>query len=172
MPLKRRAILIESSGVRGSDDLPGARADVKNFKQYLCSDTGGAWEDDEIRILNSPSWMDVLLELWVAKDFDYVFMTFSGHGYHLRNGRSLDDTVVCLSDEDVRVRDMNPANPRCLFIIDACRKIITTEILLEGMVTKMFKTSAEYSDRNRIGSSTMPKYKVQRRESLDYILVI
>src|SRR2546423_6424093 len=77
--MKRKAILIESSNVKGHTDLPGARVDIENWKNFLKSDLGGVWEDSEIVSLSKPYSADVERELKV--DYDcYCFVAFSGHG--------------------------------------------------------------------------------------------
>ncbi len=45
--IKRVAIIIESSNVQGLADLPGARIDAANWRAFLMSDLGGAWNDHE-----------------------------------------------------------------------------------------------------------------------------
>ena len=57
--MKRKAILIESSDVKGHTDLPGARVDIANWELFLRSDYGGGWTDSEIVILRKPFSADV-----------------------------------------------------------------------------------------------------------------
>ncbi|MGO9567869.1 MAG: caspase family protein [Desulfomonilaceae bacterium] len=142
MAFARKAILVEASRVPGESDLPGARVDVVNFRDYLLSASGGAWETSEIVILNTPSWKELRPNVVTAKQADYVFITFSGHGAHKRNG-DLDESELCLKGDDIPVSEWNPGNPRCLFIVDACRTLITEERLLEhAMITKAMKSEA------------------------------
>ena len=77
--MKRRAILIESSNVTGHDDLPGARVDVTNWRNFLKSDLGGAWEDSEIVTLRKPASQEVDLQLNAGAD-GYCLVAYSGHG--------------------------------------------------------------------------------------------
>jgi hypothetical protein len=48
--VSRKAILIESSKLKDHPDLPGARADVDNFSQFLQSEIGGSWYEWEIPV--------------------------------------------------------------------------------------------------------------------------
>ena len=82
--MKRQAILIESSQIVGQPDLPGAKVDVDNWSAFLQSDEGGAWRGDEIAIFRKPSWTALQARLALEATTDYVFVTFSGHGYHIR----------------------------------------------------------------------------------------
>ena len=45
--MKRRALLIGCPG-KGNDFLPGVKKDIENYKEYLKSNNGGKWYDDEI----------------------------------------------------------------------------------------------------------------------------
>lgn len=134
MALTRRAILIESSNVAGLTDLPGARIDVENWSAFLRSRAGGAWSDSEISILRKPKWVQLKRILDQNQATDYVFITFSGHGDHVR-ARDLDETRVCLNeDDDVLVASMNPGNPRCSFVVDSCRGLVVDEEIVEEAV--------------------------------------
>jgi hypothetical protein len=150
MGLSRRALLIESSQMQGQPDLPGARLDVQNWRAYLLSDAGGAWNDQEITVLSRPSWADLRVRLDLEATTDYVFMSFSGHGYH-RRGDDIDESLICLTERDeVRVREVNPGNARCTFVIDACRQLVTDEELLErSIIAAMMVKSFALADRQR-----------------------
>ncbi len=138
--MDRKAVLIEASKLKDHDDLPGARVDVANFKTYLMSAIGGAWEESEILNLSHPA--KSVLETWIklAGHYDYSFVAFSGHGYHAR-GKSIDETRLCINDEDeVAIRDLNPGSPWSLITADACRKVILVEELERA---KAFQFSLE-----------------------------
>jgi hypothetical protein len=127
--MSRKAILIEASSIKGHDDLPGARVDVENYSSFLQSPIGGLWLPDEIEILRNPTRLLLKKTLLQAKIVDYAMVAFSGHGYHA-HGRTIDETRVCLNDnEEASVQELNPGNERCAIIADCCRKV--TEVLLE-----------------------------------------
>jgi hypothetical protein len=115
--MKRKAILIESSSVTGLDDLPGARVDVANWRNYLKSDLGGAWEDSEIITLRKPSSQEVDLQLNAAAD-GYCFVAYSGHGR---------DGAVALNDywvkNDYPIALLKPKGLKGTLIIDSCRGV-------------------------------------------------
>jgi hypothetical protein len=123
--MTRQAIIIESSTVAGLKDLPGARKDTQNWTTYLCSEPGGAWELAEITVLNTPSWATLSHHLNLARSKDYVFIAFSGHGFH---EKEKDETYICLnSDEDIPASSINPGNPRCTVVFDSCRGLYLLE---------------------------------------------
>ncbi len=125
--MTRTAILIESSRIKGHDDLPGARADVENFTRFLESDFGGAWTSGEIVKLSHPDRKRVFDELTKASVKDYAFISFSGHGHHVV-GKDLDETRVVLNDkEEISVTELDPGNSRRLLNIDSCRGITVVE---------------------------------------------
>lgn len=113
--MTRKAILIESSNVKGQKDLPGARVDIANWTSFLKSDLGGAWSDAEIRILRKPYSSDVDAELSVAVD-SYCFVAFSGHG---------SDGSVVLNDilGTYSIAALKPKTKQGTLIVDSCRGI-------------------------------------------------
>ena len=151
MALKRRAILIEASSLSGEPDLPGARIDVNNWRDHLTSNLGGAWDEGEIQEMHAPTRQELSINLALAATDDYVFLAFSGHGCHV-NGKDLDESVVQLNDrETAPVRLLNPNNPRCTIVVDACRQVVSAELLTERMmfgslVTKAAEDRAAYRE--------------------------
>lgn len=145
--MTRRAILIETSQLQDHPDLPGARIDVANWTAFLRSYEGGAWNDDEITTLSKPSWAVLQARLQLEKSTDYVFVTFSGHGYH-PEGKDNDETRICLNERDeIPVRQLSPDNPRCTVVIDACRQLVKGKALLEAFSVKEMVRSAAFRDR-------------------------
>ena len=122
--MKRIAIIIgNDGGIR--NHLPGVSKDMANFTEYLKSDFGGAWEDNEIII--GKDWTTQSLEREItfqkAIRVDYFLIIFYGHGYAIK-GR---DTYFELADNDdlalstlKRWLHFN----KSLIIADSCRKYI------------------------------------------------
>lgn len=122
--LKRFAIIIESSNVRGQADLPGARQDAMNWRSFLMSDLGGAWRSDEIVVLNKPLSATIKGLLNTCKD-RYVFLAFSGHGYEDYNPYSRTyATKICLNDseQDVAIDGISPGRWGTA-VFDCCRGV-------------------------------------------------
>ena len=79
--MKIKALLIGAEG-SGDSYLPGVKQDINSFKNYLMSEDGGAWKDNEISILNSPSKLLLSLSLIniTAENNDFILIYFAGHG--------------------------------------------------------------------------------------------
>lgn len=116
--MRRFAIIIESSDVKGKDDLPGARLDAQNWERFLKSDLGGAWVGDEMRVMNKPhSWeLRGILDEHIN---DYVFLAFSGHG-----GEDVvtHAVMICLNDSEKEV-PVDDVSPKAFgtAVFDCCR---------------------------------------------------
>ncbi|MEI6197029.1 MAG: caspase family protein [Verrucomicrobiota bacterium] len=115
--MKRKAILIDSSNVTGLHDLPGARVDVANWRNFLKSDLGGAWEDSEIITLIKPQSSEVNGHLAVDADC-YSFVAYSGHG---------SDGSVVLNEGWINagysISNLKPKGSKGTLIIDSCRGV-------------------------------------------------
>lgn len=118
--MNRYAIIIESSNVPGQTDLPGARADAKNWVAFLKSPLGGSWTDGTIKIFNKPTSAEVQAYLNAFKEY-YCFVCFSGHGAH----NSSRGTVVCLNENEqsCNVDRLKPLGSKGTLIVDACRGV-------------------------------------------------
>jgi hypothetical protein len=101
--ISRRACIIGSSqSVHGR--LPGVDADRANYRAFLRSSAGGAWEAFEILDLSAPSAADLRNAL-DGHGLDYALVAFLGHGSHDADS---DETMLCLNDrEEVSVTQLN-----------------------------------------------------------------
>jgi hypothetical protein len=121
--VRRKAILVEASKVAGGSDLPGARADVANFRRWLKSANGGAWEDAELAVLSHPTAAALEGQLAEAGKADYAFIAFSGHGDHVV-GRLRNDTMIQINDrEDYSARRLPSGFKRGIVVVDSCRNV-------------------------------------------------
>lgn len=116
----RKAILISSPG-NDRDDKTGTLIDSRRLYQFLTSDWGGAWEDNEIICLSNPTETELIVTLRMSSCCDYVLINFSGHG--LVNHNDLVSEVYLDGTKQISVREINPGNKRQLVIVDACREI-------------------------------------------------
>ncbi len=122
----RRIAFIIGSPESAHGYLQGVRADHTNYRAFLTSNTGGAWEHDEIHHLGSPSRTQLRLELNKGRSAEFAFVAFAGHGYcYAANG----ETYVCINDtEDIPVWEFNTGAPRQVTSIDACRTFLQEEL--------------------------------------------
>ena len=79
----------ENSIVIGnSDGLEGVKTDLFEWKKFLTSPKGGAWEHDEIEMIMNPQRSELLShinELRKTKVYDFAIVVYSGHGGYDRN---------------------------------------------------------------------------------------
>lgn len=122
--MKRIAIILSAPGGydKRTERLEGIVNDVDNWKNFLSSNIGGAWEEDEdeIIVINDPTLDDImnLRNLVKINNYDFVFLAFSGHGAYdkttKRNGYFINNKII---PEGYFLLDAN----RQLTIFDACR---------------------------------------------------
>ena len=126
--MQRKAILIDSSDAVVGEPLPGAAQDMGNWREFLKSDIGGMWNDDEIADIPScPSWEKILEEInifFVPKEPYFLFIAFSGHGAFDKN---LNKDVVSLNHNQVIpveeiCKAVSNVTKNAVIIIDACRE--------------------------------------------------
>lgn len=120
----RFALIIESSNVAGEKDLPGARADARNWKSFLMSNLGGAWSEDEIIVCEKPKaeWVRRIVRDHAE---GYMFLVFSGHGQMVLDRTTCTyKSCVCLNDEerDVRIDSIMPQR-KGTAVFDCCRSM-------------------------------------------------
>lgn len=117
--MKRKAILIGNTS-----GLQGVQVDISRFTSFLTSNTGGAWYESEIDVLQNERKSSLLQKIDVLKrqSFDYVIVLFSGHGGQLRQ------TVLELnsSGETIEETALRGIATRQLNIYDCCRAFPST----------------------------------------------
>ncbi len=124
--LTRKAFIIGSPTSKYGN-LPGVTADHENYRSFLVSPAGGAWQHAEIVDIGAVSAQDLERSILTAQDCDYSLVIFAGHGSY--NPR-LRETMVCINDkEDVAVSSLNTGSRRQLTITDACRTVPIQELM-------------------------------------------
>jgi hypothetical protein len=117
--MKRKALIIYCDDTQ-SGSLKGPSHDNSNYRQFLKSNLGGGWYDDEIISLRNPSSYDVAVTLRTHfKYIDYSFVLFSGHGFINVDHNNLQ--YIELNDTDVSILSLRNDSPKQTLIIDACR---------------------------------------------------
>jgi len=62
----RHAILIGTPKLEDHENLPGVTADLENYSIFLKSNYGGAWEENEVQVMNTPDKSDIQKALLVT----------------------------------------------------------------------------------------------------------
>jgi len=146
--MKRRALLIGYTGADSNEDtLEGVLFDLEKYKNYLMSSRGGAWENDEIIVLNAPTKSKLKIQLLLAKadGIDMMFTVFSGHG-------DFDDVekgcrrFLLNKDEIVWEKELWNIAKKQILICDSCAGLrsrnANESLLEEKRVSNIIKTSS------------------------------
>ena len=128
MPITRRALLIANPGETGDENYyKGVYVDVRNFRHFLTSAHGGAWNDEtEIKVLQQPTKQELARPLIWCGLADYSFILFTGHGCY---SKELQEPVLELrANVTIPLSDMLEPNTKRTVILDCCQKIQRTEL--------------------------------------------
>mgnify|MGYP001768393238 CR=1 FL=1 len=119
MEMKRLALIIYCDNTK-SGSLTGPPHDNIKYREFLKSNLGGAWYDEEIISLNNPTSNDVAYYMYSAYDqIDYSFTLFTGHGYINVDHNNLQ--YLELKDKDISILNLRTKCPKQTLIVDACR---------------------------------------------------
>lgn len=120
--MRRHALLIGCPGEKDSF-LPGVRKDIENYKDYLMSNNGGKWYENEITSIygKSYSYINSVIRKIAFERYDVLVFVFSGHGNYSpqRECRRLyvDDTNFIYENEILNM------SGKQITIIDTCAGI-------------------------------------------------
>src|SRR5688572_6014610 len=90
--ISRKALLISApscpAGAPGSAGvyLPGSNGDLQTTRNFLLSPRGGAWDDDEIIVLEQPS-LNAVTSAVKTMSADYTITYFSGNSFSDPSGK-------------------------------------------------------------------------------------
>jgi len=129
----RRALLIGSPGLPGTkgylEDM--TKNDLNKIKNYLMSNNGGKWYDNEILLLDTNDINEVKKYInYVRNEHnDFVFCAFSGHGWYDGNRYS---RVFEIGDNDLYENKFKQLSKKQLSIFDSCAEVYKPKILTEN----------------------------------------
>lgn len=128
--MKRHALLIgySASDLCTESTITGVLKDLEDYKNYLIQPRGGAWNEDEITILNAPSKANLKRELLSLrlKGVDVSFTVFSGHGSY--NQKEQCRELLINKNETFLSRDLLGIAKREILICDSCSCICNESI--------------------------------------------
>ncbi len=126
--MKRQAYLIGGNYQKPGSFLPGIRADIAAWKQYLMSSYGGCWNEDEIIDLSGESKEHIHSALQAGRAVNYSLVCFSGHGYLAKDRFGFNVTMTLIDDAaEMSERELNPGSPWTMMIFDCCRRSLDQE---------------------------------------------
>ena len=147
--MKRKALIIGNSGDRNNPNeyLEGVKQDVNNYKQFLQSNIGGDWYNDEIVLSLNDSKNELLRKIKQLnrENNDFIFILFSGHGSYssLKECRKL-----YIYDDYIYEKDLVNLAKKQITILDTCANIeddITTDSIVAQFESRnIYKFSKPY----------------------------
>lgn len=134
----RRAILISDNG--GIDnDIPATKEDVKNYRDFLMSDIGGAWESYEIKPYSNSDYNINDLRDY---EYDYTITMVSSHGGVKKENGIL---YLYLNDRWYDCISFVNKSKRQLMIFDCCRTYIPDVKSNDDILTEHFSIPSSRS---------------------------
>lgn len=136
--MNRKALIIFCTNTE-SGNLIGPAKDNGNIRDYLQSDTGGQWNNDEIISLQNPTGYEI--EQCITDEFndvDYSFIVFSGHGCIDESDKQ---DYLEVADGDIPISTLITPASRQTLIIDACRGYYKR---IDDSLQKSFSNLYEY----------------------------
>lgn len=122
--MKRKALIIGNSGNKNNPDehLKGVQQDVKNYKEFLLSEIGGKWYENEIIVSLDETKAQIEQKISTLKHskYDFIFILFSGHGSYstLKECRKL-----YINNDSIYEDKLLYLAPKQITIIDTCADI-------------------------------------------------
>lgn len=109
--------------IGNSDGLEGVKTDLFEWKKFLISPVGGAWERHEINMIMNPQKCELLSyinELRKTKAYDFAIVVYSGHGGYDRQ------TILEINkhEETINETDLYFIAPRQISVFDCCRCLV------------------------------------------------
>lgn len=143
--MKRRALLIGSPGILGTKGYLEnmTKNDLNKIKNYLMSNTGGKWYENEILLLDTNDINEVKRYINSVRNEhnDFVFCAFSGHGWYDGNKFS---RVFEIGGSNLYESEFRQLSEKQLSVFDSCAKVYELEVLTESIALNSI--SMERSD--------------------------
>jgi len=119
-----------------NDDVTvGPVADSNNLQDYVLSDKGGAWIEDEIyEPLIGVTRQSALstIDQVTRRNHDYCMVLFSGHGYYDPNKKATAFQLKLDTDEVIYDYEIQNISKKLLVLVDCCR----VPDLMENLINK------------------------------------
>lgn len=147
--MRRRALLVgyAGGGKSGEAYLKGVSLDLENYREYLMSAKGGAWDDKEIIVADGLSKKDLL---YVIKEIrneenDVTFTVFTGHGDFENKEHFCRSLLINEDGEDILETELHQLSNKEITIFDCCSKP-RYKIINESRQQKAMKIHDSYTN--------------------------
>lgn len=120
--MNRKGIIISNPGELGAENYcEGVKRDVANYRSFLLSPNGGVWRESELEEMKRPSVAEVRRKIESLRNYGYVLVIFSGHGYHCSiRGSSV---LELRAGEEIDSDEFREEADKLTLILDCCRKV-------------------------------------------------
>lgn len=146
--MKRLAVLTEASTVTGHQTILGCKRDVANMKKWLLSDVGGAWNPDEVHVINNVYEFEIKGLKDKMDKADYVLSSFSGHGGIVENGYGHQTQMILMGDgQEIPLERLFCEARKQVIICDACREITKLVYEKKALMESVTANFAETKSR-------------------------
>lgn len=142
--MKRRAILIATTEKSNKVFTESVLADIDNFKTFLCSNYGGAWEDThEVETLIDPD-SEKLQKYLSSISYDCTLTYFTGHGFaDINTGK---EYISFINDDHLSDDTLINKSLKQLMIFDCCNSLIQSDIPQFRVPIPEYLSAAGHSD--------------------------
>ena len=145
--MKRRALLIGSPGIPGTKTYLEnmTKNDLNKIKNYLMSNTGGKWYENEILSIDTNNINEVkrCINHVRNESNDFVFCAFTGHGWY--DGKK-GSRVFEIGEDDLYESEFRQLSKKQLSIFDSCAKVYKPEVLTENKTFEALMLSRDSFD--------------------------
>lgn len=155
----RRALLIIGRSV----DRANSKDTLHVLRDFLCSNLGGAWEPDEIALVENDNVGAVLERARGMREADYALIVFRGDGQAVKQGLPWKEMKLTLPAGDmITERELNPGCPRCLQLFD-CAENPLEPLLSFTRKNNLSSTRKEFDDAILHAESGVAKVQLVAR---------
>lgn len=118
--MKKGILIIGYPGIEHSQYYcNGVNIDLQEYHKFFYSSQGGGWDEDEMKILKTPSKRKLMDEIYRLDEMDYSIIVFSGHGSY---SREMAATILELNESETCTEYELGGICNRLLILDCCRK--------------------------------------------------
>lgn len=147
--LSRKALIIGAP----DEKIPGVNIDIENLRKYFKSPIGGAWDDNEINTLISPSKIEINKQIELLRSSDYSLIFFAGHGYHsVERNR----TILHINKSDtLDSLELRQGAQKHTLILDCCREPVIEQRVQKAMLESL---SANFAQGQKLDATQCRLY--------------
>jgi Caspase domain len=147
--MKRFALILEASRAKGHGVIDGCKRDAERLEGWLKSPAGGAWNNDEVKVVNNPWQFEIDQHKPSLDKADFATVTFSGHGRILEDSAGRRKQMVTLGDgSEIDFASLTPTASKKIMLCDACREV-HVQVMQQKSIKAALSMFAEARSRDK-----------------------